>query len=93
MDKKDRQEWRKNARITNNEINTHGSYNCYIFYVKDNIVNQFDVEEMNIYKALDIVEKLANENKGVKIVLKKDYDFGGNVYPFGQRRTICELTL
>lgn len=92
MDKNKRHEWRKNVRLTNMQIN-RGKYNCYIFYVGNDSVNQFDVEEMNIYQALDMVEKLANENKGVKIVLKKDYDFGGNEYPFNQRRTICELTL
>lgn len=93
MDKKKRQEWRNSVRFENRWINTRGTYNCYIFYVGDNIVNQFGIEEMNIYQAIDMVEKLANENKGVKIVLKKDYDFGGNTYPFNQRRTICELTL
>lgn len=87
-----KQDWKKNARKTNQMLNRNGKYNCYKIFVGKKFVNQIDVCEMNINSVLNYIDKLANETgKGLVIELDKDYDFGGGIYPWGHTKLICVI--
>ena len=92
MTKEEEKAWKEEAKEKHRETNKKCSYNTWFIYMNGHM---YDIIKMsrqdNISKMLNMCLKLAKVFPSEDISLRKDYDFGGNCWPLGQRVTVAEI--
>lgn len=92
MTKEEERAWKEEAKEKHRETNKKGSYNTWLIYMNGHVYDVIRISRQdNISKMLDMCLKLSKVFPSEDISLRKDYDFGGNCWPLGQRTLVAEI--